>query len=229
MKKNNRRGFSQLEVLAAVVIIAVLSLIGFSVYADLQQRLLRMQCANKLRSIGSAMHLYAVDHGNQFPRSWHSAAAYREPGWAMSIVPYFGVSQEQAGNSWKEVFNAHFRSPVDTATNPYVYSYALNVFFELDPTGDSYVGSPQSWRNLTTLPRPDRTVLMAQGSPIPYADHLMCHMWSGLAAAKNALNHSVHDGRAHYLFVSGHVDLLELTEVFDPGNTINLFNPLLAQ
>jgi prepilin-type processing-associated H-X9-DG protein len=118
---------------------------------------------------------------------------------------------------------------VDACSDVRIYSYGLNVHFELDPDGDDYIGSPATWRRLHQSPSPGGTIWMAQTMPVLYGDHLMCHQWSGLQAAKNALNHTVHSGKANYLFLDGHVELLRVEETFDPGRKINRWNPMLAR
>lgn len=228
-KINRSHGFTLVEVLVVVAVIAVLA--GVSIPS--MRRTLRqadaMSCAAKLKSLGTATVLYTLENQDQLPRSFHSAGANRQPGWAASIAPYLGISSSQIQTNWPGVFNAHFRSPADTATDPFIYSYGLNVHFELNPDGDDYQGSPATWRRLSQSPNPAGTVLMGQTHPIKYGDHLMCHQWSGVQAAKNALNHAIHDGKANYLFLDGHVETLRVEDTFDPARKINRWNPSLAR
>lgn len=211
-----------------VVIIGVLTAIAFPALNSIRDRARTVQCSAKMKNLGSAILLYATENSGEVPRSWHSAGSNREPGWAASIMPYLGVSQEQMESDWSGVFEKHFRSPADPSTDPYVFSYALNVHFELNPNGDDYTGAPATWRRLPQIPYPSKTILLGQPKPIRFGDHLMCHQWSSPAAAKNALNHSIHRGRANYLFVDGHVELLPVEQTFFPANGINLWNPSLA-
>ena len=70
---------------------------------------------------------------------------------------------------------------------------------------------------------------MGQTRPVRFGDHLMCHQWSGLQAAKNALNHAIHTGKANYLFLDGHLETLRVEDTFDPSRHINRWNPSLAR
>lgn len=209
--------------------IAVLAGIAAASMRNAVQKSNAINCAAKLKSLGTAVVLYAQENQDQLPRSFHSAGAHRQPGWAVSIAPYLGISDSRIQGDWPGVFNGLFRSPSDSSTDPFVYSYGLNVHFELDPDGDDYIGSPATWRRLSQIPTPTGTILMGQTKPVRFGDHLMCHQWSGIQAAKNALNHAIHGGKANYLFVDGHVETLRVEETFDPSRHINRWNPSLAR
>ncbi|MEI8037344.1 MAG: prepilin-type N-terminal cleavage/methylation domain-containing protein [Verrucomicrobiota bacterium] len=223
------RGFTLVELLVVVAMLAVLAGLATPSLRRALRKATAIRCAAKLQSLGAATLLYTQDHDGQLPRSFHSAGAHGQPGWAVSIAPYLGVVDSQIQSAWAGVFNAHFRSPADGATDPFVYSYGFNVHFELDSDGDDYQGSPASWRRLCQIPAPGSTILMGQTRPVRFGDHLMCHQWSGLQAAKNALNHAIHDGKANYLFVDGHVETLRVEDTFDPSRRINRWNPSLAR
>lgn len=222
-------GFTLVELLVVVAVTAVLA--GISIPS--MRRTLRqadtINCAAKLKSLGTATVLYTQENQDQLPRSFHSAGTYRQPGWATSIAPYLGVPTAQIETNWPAVFNTYFRSPADNSTDPYIYSYGLNVHFELDPDGDDYQGSPATWRRLSQSPTPHATILMGQTKPVRFGDHLMCHQWSSVQAAKNALNDAIHDGKANYLFLDGHVETLRVEETFDPSRKLNRWNPSLAR
>lgn len=223
------RGFTLVELLVVVAVIVVLAGITVVAVQGAIRKANAIKCMAKLKSLGTATLLYTQEHQGQLPRSFHSAGAYQEPGWAVSIAPFLGIPDSRIEGDWAIVFNSHFRSPADASTDPFVYSYALNVHFELDPDGDDYTGSPATWRRLHQTPAPGGTILMGQPRPVRFGDHLMCHQWTGIRAAKNALNHEIHGGKANYLFLDGHVETLRVEETFDPTRHINRWNPSLAR
>lgn len=223
------RGFTLVELLVMVVVIA--ALMGFTAASvrDGIHKANAVECAATLKSLGTATLLYTQENQDQFPRSFHSAGAHRQPGWAASIAPYLGIADSQIESDWPGVFNAHFRCPEDRSSDAFLYSYGFNVHFELDPNGDDYIGSPATWRRLPNCPTPAGTILMGEVKPMRFGDHLMCHQWSGTQAAKNAINHDVHSGKANYLFLDGHVEMLRAEETFDPSRQVNRWNPSLAR
>lgn len=224
----NGSGFTLVELMVVIALVAVLSGLALASVSKINSRANTMKCVSVLKSLGAATLLYTTENGGELPRSFHSAGSYRQPGWAASIAPYLGIEEDQLNNNWARVFNAHFRSPADPSADPFIYSYGFNVHFELDPNGDDFVGSPQTWRRLSQIPAPASTILIGQTKPVLFGDHLMCHQWSGVQAAKNALNHEIHNGKANYLFLDGHVETLRVEQTFDPSRNVNRWNPSLA-
>lgn len=223
-------GFTLVELLVVIAIIAALAAMAVAASASAQAKSSVAECAASLRNLGAGLQLYCVDHGGTFPRSFHSAGAYREPGWAASIAPYLGAAEAASAEEWKKIFNKFFRCPTDKNSDPMIYSYGLNVFFELDPDGDDYVGAPTSWRRTLAIQSPSRTILLAEvgsGAGGMTADHLMCHQWSSVNAAKNAVAHERHSGKSNFLFVDGHVETLPVSNTFK-SRTENLWNPSTA-
>lgn len=227
-RRSLRLGFTLIELLASLAVIVLLLGILVPAMGGVRGRAAETSCASRMREIGKGIILYAQENGGEYPRSFHSAGAHREPGWARSVAPYLGVSEAAMNGDWTKVFNDYFRAPEDDETNPYVYSYGLNVHFELDPRGDDYEGAPATWRKLVQVPNPSRTLLLAEVKPIQFGDHLMAHLWTSVEGPRNAVNFDVHDGRSNYLFADGHVESMEIEETLDRSRGLNLWNPSLA-
>jgi prepilin-type N-terminal cleavage/methylation domain-containing protein/prepilin-type processing-associated H-X9-DG protein len=219
------RGFTLIELLVALALIAVLATITMSALGAARDHSHTAACASRLRSLGTAVHLYAQDHDGAFPRSFHSAAAHREPGWCASLAPYLGVPAGPEAR-WEDLMRSHFRCPADPGGEDSAPGYGLNVFFELG-RGDSYLGRPATWRRVVQVPAPQHTILLAELDPATGNDHFMCHQWSGAAAAKQAVAHDRHRGSANYLFVDGHIERLPVEKTFT-SRTQNLWNPSIA-
>lgn len=222
-----RRAFTLIELLVVIAVVALLAALAIPAIGGVQERSRSVTCSNRMRELGMAILLFTQDNQGRFPRSSHSAAANREPGWAASIAPYLGAPSAEANAAW---VNREFRCPGNTNDAPNAYSYAMNVFFELR-RGESYVGRPATWRRVAHVPQPARTILLgetvaAAGRMAP--DHFMCHQWSSSAAAQRAVAHDRHGGRANYLFVDGHVESLPVEATFT-SRTDNLWNPSLAK
>lgn len=218
-----------IELLVVSGIVAVLASFSVPILRVVLEDADRVGCLNRMSQIGRATHLYAAEHEGSLPRSFHSAGAHRELNWSSSIAPFLGVPESEMESNWPRIFEKHFRCPSDRSHDAMIYSYGLNVHFELDPDGDDYVGSPAQWRRLHSVPHPSRTILLAETRPVPFGDHLMCHQWSGIQAARNALSSDRHGRQSHFLFVDGHVELLPVEKTLDLSQAVNLWNPSLAR
>jgi len=223
------RGMTLVELLVVVAIVGTLAGLLLPAVQGVREAARQTACSLSLRELGLAFHLYADTHGGRLPRSFHSAGAHREPGWAVSIAAFLGDPEAENLDEWAGTFNSYFRCPSDPERDPTKYTCAMNVHFELSPKGDDYEGSPTTWRKMRLIPKKQRTVLLAESRPVAFGDHFMCHLWETLAAAENAVAFDRHAGRSNYLFVDGHVEPLAIEETFDPAATRNLWNPSLAE
>jgi len=220
-----RKGFTLPELLLSISILVLLVSLILPAVSRVRLQALQSKDAATMRALGSALLLYAQDNQMSLPRSFHSAGAHQQPGWARSIAPYLDTMFDEANTDWNYFFNTYYRSPFDNETNPYLYSYGLNVYFELDPNGDSYPGSPKKWIRLQQVPNPSQTIALARIQPVLFADHFMCHMWTTPQAVKNAIYTDSHDDKANFGFLDGSVRRLAIEKTFDQERKINLWHP----
>ncbi len=222
-------GLTLVELLAVIAILALLVAMAVPAAAASMRKTQNTQCLSKLRSLGSGIALYSLDHSGEFPRSFHSCSGAGKPEWSRAILPYLGLPSDPSPAEWNQHFNKIFRCPSDKERDSNIWSYALNVHFELSPDGDDYEGAPTTWNRLMNVERPNATILLAEPRGNYFGDHLMCHQWSGLPGARNALDSRRHGRSANYLFVDGHAESLPLESTFDPSKNLNKWNPAKAR
>ena len=215
--------FTLIELLVVIAIIAILAALLLPALARAKQSAKTSACLNQMRQLAVATLVYADENEDQFPRSQHSANAYGELTWGRAILPAIGYSSVTlTGAAWDQVFNGIYRCRSDPRR--LWWSYGLNVYFELGPE-DDYVGSPQQWRRVTTIPNSSSTVLYAElkGG----ADHIMPHFWE--PHADTEVDTRRHGRRSNYAFVDGHVSGHSFEETYNPTKGIDLWNPALAR
>lgn len=106
---SNRYGFTLVELLVVITIIALLAAIIFPVYGHAKERAKRYGCINNSRQLAAALEMYAQDHDGTYPPDTGS-----QP-WSTALAGY-------ADNS---LFDCPYTTTVGTATAP---EYGINRF-----------------------------------------------------------------------------------------------------
>ena len=221
-----RGGFTLIELLVVIAIIAVLAALLLPALSRAKESARSAQCLSQMRQIGLAVRLYTDGHDDEFPRSQHSAFAHGQLPWGRAIAPELGRDSA----TWTNLLSSLFHCPSDPRKN--AWSYGQNVYFELNPETDDYIGSPQSWRRTVSVPKPSATILQAEnssnGTGSMGADHIMAHFWTCPQDAFDVEPHR-HQSRSNYSFVDGHAQALKFEATYSPARQIDLWNPSLAQ
>ena len=107
-----RRGFTLIELLVVIAIIAILAAMILPALSRAKGLAKQTECAGQLKQIALATLMYAADHGDEFPRTSHSAGVYRQKPWAYAITPYLNrrdVTRRSA--SWTNLIETLYRCP----------------------------------------------------------------------------------------------------------------------
>ena len=87
-------GFSLLEIMASVAVVAILASIAMPMYASFQGKAQRMRCAENIKSLGLGLSSYLEDH-RQWPQIAPSPSDSGTPGdspeatqWIQLLTPY---------------------------------------------------------------------------------------------------------------------------------------------
>jgi prepilin-type N-terminal cleavage/methylation domain-containing protein/prepilin-type processing-associated H-X9-DG protein len=220
-KTRSRRAFTLIELLVVMAIIALLAAMLLPALSRGKESARATQCLNQMRQIGVAVRLYAEDHGDEFPRSQHSAFAHGQLPWERSLAPLLGSTTIL----WTNLFEGPYRCASDRRSAPWSFSYGLNVYFELGPN-DDYVGKPQTWRRTVQVPRPSMTILFAENNSA--TDHIMPNFWVSPADTGDVAKRR-HGRRSNYIFADSHAEAREFRAIYEPENQIDQWHPLLAR
>ena len=118
------RGFTMIEVLYVISIMAVLAAILFPVFARAREHARRATCASNLMQIGAALSLYARDCDGHFPPKNNDFAPTYPYAGSVSVFYCPSDSQEHKGPIWRVAKGSQRRTAV-LPSSSYVYKGGL--------------------------------------------------------------------------------------------------------
>jgi prepilin-type N-terminal cleavage/methylation domain-containing protein/prepilin-type processing-associated H-X9-DG protein len=220
-----RRGFSLIELLIVVAIIAILISILGPAMASSRRSANATTCLSQMREIGMATTAYMMDNDDYFPRSSHSALANNVMPWGYAIVPYLGQGQYTGpGADWDQLFNKLYRCRADLRTD--CWSYGKNVWFELT-SGEigelEGIAEGPTYTKSSDVVHPSTTILYGELGSGSMGDHIMAHFWYlGGTPEVDAMRHGT---TSNYAFVDGHAEPCRFSSTFDLKAGTDLWKP----
>ena len=181
--KTNRsrhlRGFTLVELMVAVVIVAVLGSLVFAAAQSVKSKANQTVCANNMRQIGIALQAYADDNG-EYPSTAHSERLERS--WIYALESYLGD------------FDKLRVCPADPKADE-------------DPFGNPMGTQMNRPRALKDPSRTLLAFCCADHTPAgPGNDHTHSERWNSWAAVTRDIAPDRHGGkRANYLYADGRV------------------------
>ncbi len=236
-----RNGFTLVELLVVVAIIGALVALLLPAVQAARGAARRTQCLNQLKQIGIAMHLHLDTHDGVFPRSSHSAFAYREQPWGWALAPTLDPAVDPNNSPMLETLlqGGTYRCPDDERNGKQesgfagyaipAWSYGMNVWFELSKKETGVVelsNAGPTYRRLSSIEATSKTILISELFTGSSGDHLMAHTWLSGAKPEVAMNR--HAGSSNYLWVDGHVSIQRFEETFEKKLLLDSWNPATA-
>ncbi|MFP3904081.1 MAG: type II secretion system protein [Armatimonadota bacterium] len=217
--RNYCRGFTLVELLTVIGIIAVLSAILFPVFSSAREKSRQIACMNNMQQIGKALNLYIEDSGGFMP-TW--CLVHNNPGSAPS----------NPDNSGFLTWDAQLMAYLDTSqvficpSNPNegggsARAYAIAHYTQVPVSGDVLDNTWQAMKGCyrDLMPAPTRTVFIYEKGANPpgaWGDCLGQNVWEthghksdGSPASSEEM---FHNNGKNILYCDGH-------SKFSPGNS----------
>lgn len=211
--------FTLIELLVVISIIGILASLLLPAVSSASAKAKQVKCSSNLRQIGLGIMMYADDFEGSLPKTAHSTFSTNQL-WIRKILPYVGNSEEI-----RLCPSDPTRVKRRTAGGT---SYILNEFISV-PVVDSFGQLISPIPKLDQIREPSETILMFEVAedygPSVFSDHTHSRSWlrsgwEGVIADIQPDRHRTgqaqpdrSNGRANYLFVDGHVESMNATDV----------------
>ena len=205
-----RRGFTIIELLVVVGIIALLLALLLPALSRARSASMRTKCASNMRQLGQAMQLYANDNRGFIPRDNSPWRPDRRPYWMVVLGPYIEQRDDWSTSGDDLVFELDiFQCPAHPLLGDIPGCFVINAFsFETQPNWE-----PSGPVALGSVKDASRVVFLAEaadlfggiadtgGNQIFLPRYHDC--WSPIdlpGGRANRLSEDRHDGQANVLF-----------------------------
>ncbi|MDF3129624.1 type II secretion system protein [Kiritimatiellaeota bacterium B1221] len=95
MKPFSKQGFTLIEMLVVIAIIALLASIMIPAVSKTKQKADAVKCMHNLNQIGLAVTQYTMAHNEKLPVSNETSSGNDPRGWRLVIAPYLGLDTSQ--------------------------------------------------------------------------------------------------------------------------------------
>lgn len=147
-----RKGFSLIELLVVIGIIAILAAILFPMLTESRNQAYRTKCMSNMRQIATAMIAYADQNNGNTPFAWN------QTNWGIWDVDTFRERIKPYLSKTKGVFLCPVKTKAPNA-NQKTGHYGINVYLTMNETTNTYVG----FCNLTAdIAIPSKTIFVSE-------------------------------------------------------------------
>lgn len=216
------RGFTLVELLVTVAIVAVLASFAMGALQGGLARSRQAACSSNMRQIGAALSAYAAENSGQLPQTSHTGSKLKS--WIYTLAPYLD-NVDKIRICPSDPFAKKRLAEKGT-------SYTLNSIV-FNPVYDGDGNLVTKYNRLLLIPKLSQTILACIVSDQKFglsADHTHSETWQNWTSVLVDISPDRHragqpapdrtKGTSNYLYADGHVEpltALELKILIDRG------------
>ena len=214
MIRKPTKGFTLVELLVVISIIAILLAVLMPALKKARQQSQKVMCSSNMRQMGIALQCYLQDSDTRLP---DSSCHITDPNqyWLKILSKYLkqNLLFKCPSDTARDFID--WSKPLDAQGDKRWSSFALNGL--LDSKCSRYSGKYNRTRMIL---KPQYCIYVAE-SPSSWTsyDHIHPEQWADVKEAKGKIAYDRHNGKSDYLFSDGHAAMLEIEETYSwPGN-----------
>lgn len=217
--KFRRSGFTLVEVLVVIGIIAILSALSYSVVTSTLARSREAKCLSNLRQIGLALTSFTAENDNYLPRVWGYTNTGSDPvDWTKILDPYIPLVDGKTVYGMVYTCPSEAKPPAGNinSVRHYTASYAL-------VSGNSGTNLSAPSRLITSIQYPSRTIAVTEGRLT--SSKVVCNSsqtWNNVNSDINLSSPEEtkyinfrHNQSINVLYMDGHVAPVKWTDRFN--------------
>jgi prepilin-type N-terminal cleavage/methylation domain-containing protein/prepilin-type processing-associated H-X9-DG protein len=191
-----RRGYTLVEVMVAVAVLAVCASLIMPSLDRMKAKAQRSACVSHLRQIGTASLTYHADRGTILP--WYTNA---DGYWWNALTPYLGADRKI------------FHCPADKAYREFALDSTISYGWNYKLTGHGDSGAnPNDFVRIATYSRPGQVPIATDGPGGPVAGQE--DSWGYIdERAVHTADPKRHEGQGNTLYLDGHVEALRTEDL----------------
>jgi prepilin-type N-terminal cleavage/methylation domain-containing protein/prepilin-type processing-associated H-X9-DG protein len=209
-------GFSLIELLVVISIIALMLAILLPSLQKARQQGKRLVCTNNNRQMGIALQAYLSDRGGLIPPS-SCFITNRKEFWIYVLSKYTGEQLLFQCPSDDAKNFVDWDKPLSEQKDRRYSSFAVNSL--LDPINYRYSATGENpYNNIHRIRNPQHCIWISEApntSSFLAADHIHPESWQGsVDYAKTFIAHDRHLGKSNYLFIDGHTEYIDFEQTY---------------
>ncbi len=194
----NTQGFTLIEVLTAVAVIAALAALLIPALKGSIEKAMSAKCMGNLRQVAMGLNRYADEYHQTYPLGGNDASSAGAPAWYISISPYIGIGEDVLGYPPKERAVPPLICPAFKAQENRATSYGINIYMMKNQSFSHRWGYRRS-----IVPSQSRTILV--GEKNFNTDQVYPEDYG---VARSTVERR-HNSGANYAMIDGHIEFVK--------------------